>query len=585
MTTGIDPQSSVRAILAAHPAARAVLERSGLMGCGGEAGPDEPLAFFAQVHHIPIEQLLSELEAATALPPPDAAPANVRTVETAATPFDTTHRYPPFLIAALVLTLTGGATLGMFNLARLTTTLFGSLPRPSVWAHGYVQVFGFVSLFVMGIAYHVVPRFVAAPLHAPSLVVWTLGLQIAGVLAVASAFLAGTEVAPIWWRVGALFLLAASVLFARSIAGTLRAGRQGAEPFERWLAAGVIWLVIASALAVTAAFAGDIAWHRVLWPAALFGFAGSWIFGVGRRIFPVFLGWRTAAPALERPAFLLYQLGVAAWSAGAWPGGVATETIRMLGAVALLVAVPGYAYTLGLFSRRGAGGDHDRGYVPYVYAAWAWLAIGLALGPGWLAAATLAGGSESVTMLDFAAHAVALGFVAQMMMGVATRILPVFTGNPLWSPLARRATFWLLNGALGIRALQAVVAAGGWPSAWPLIALSGPPAVAATALFAGNVLLTISGARTSPRTTAVAREVEDRLVADVLLIPGALDVLVRAGFTPLLQPALRTTLARTVTLRQACRLRGIALEPLAAELRAREPVAQRPRVIPLRVST
>jgi hypothetical protein len=79
--------------------------------------------------------------------------------------------------------------------------------------------------------------------------------------------------------------------------------------------------------------------------------------------------------------------------------------------------------------------------------------------------------------------------------------------------------------------------------------------------------------------------VEDRLVADVLLIPGALDVLVRAGFTPLLQPALRATLARTVTLRQACRLRGIALEPLAAELRAREPVAQRPRVIPLRVST
>jgi len=507
--------------------------------------------------------------------------------ERAATPFDTTHRYAPFLIAALVLTLTGGATLGMFNLARLTTTLFGPLPRPSVWAHGYVQVFGFVGLFVMGVAYHVVPRFVASPLKAPSLVAWTLGLQVTGVVAVALAFLAGPDATLLLWRAGTLLLLAAAILFARSIAGTLRAAQPGPERFGPWLLAGVAWLVIASALALIAAVSGDIVWHRVLWPAALFGFAGSWIFGVGRRIFPVFLGWRTAAPALERPAFFIYQLGVVAWSAGAWPGGAASDASRIAGAVALLVAVPVYAHTVGLFSARGAGGDHDRGYAPYVYAAWGWLAIGLALGPAWLAVTILAGGSESATMLDFAAHAVALGFVVQMMMGIATRILPVFTGNQLWSPGARRATFWLLNAALGIRALQALVAAGAdWPFVWPAIALSGPLAVAATALFAANVLLTMAGRRTAPRSTApVAVDVEDRLVADVLLIPGALDVLVRAGFTPLLKPALRATLARAVTLRQACRLRGIALEPLAAELRAREqPAARRPRIIPLRVS-
>jgi hypothetical protein len=39
----------------------------------------------------------------------------------------------------------------MINLARLTAGWgLGVLPRPSVWAHAYVQVFGFMALFIMG---------------------------------------------------------------------------------------------------------------------------------------------------------------------------------------------------------------------------------------------------------------------------------------------------------------------------------------------------------------------------------------------------------------------------------------------------
>src|SRR3989338_4127542 len=66
--------------------------------------------------------------------------------------------FVPFFIGSLLLTLTWGATLGMINLARLTADWgLGVLPRPSVWAHGYVQVFGFMALFIMGVAYHVLP--------------------------------------------------------------------------------------------------------------------------------------------------------------------------------------------------------------------------------------------------------------------------------------------------------------------------------------------------------------------------------------------------------------------------------------------
>ena len=81
------------------------------------------------------------------------------------------HVFVPFFIASLALTLTWGATLGMINLARLTANWgLGSLPRPSVWAHAYVQVVGFMALYVIGVACHVLPRFVGGTLQTARLV-------------------------------------------------------------------------------------------------------------------------------------------------------------------------------------------------------------------------------------------------------------------------------------------------------------------------------------------------------------------------------------------------------------------------------
>ena len=95
--------------------------------------------------------------------------------------FQVTPRvFVPFFLGSLLLTLSFGATLGMINLARLTATWgLGTLPRPSVWAHGYVQVFGFMALFIMGVAYHVIPRFVSGPLARAGLVRWSFWLQLA----------------------------------------------------------------------------------------------------------------------------------------------------------------------------------------------------------------------------------------------------------------------------------------------------------------------------------------------------------------------------------------------------------------------
>jgi hypothetical protein len=213
----------------------------------------------------------------------------------------------PFFVGSLLLTLTWGATLGMINLARLTAGWgLGVLPRPSGWAHGYVQVFGFMALFIMGVGYRVLPRFVGTTLQNARLVLWSFWLQLGGVVAIACGFFHDGAATQPLWIAGSTSLLAASVMFCTVVLQTLRVGVAAREAFRAWIAAGAVWLVISSALALTAASTGDVLWHRVLWTAALSGFITSWIFGVGRRILPIFLGCRTRWANLEARVFILY---------------------------------------------------------------------------------------------------------------------------------------------------------------------------------------------------------------------------------------------------------------------------------------
>lgn len=62
------PVMSVRQINARYPSCRAVFARYGMGGCGGDLGPDEPLAFFAEAHQVDLASLTAEREWAAATP-------------------------------------------------------------------------------------------------------------------------------------------------------------------------------------------------------------------------------------------------------------------------------------------------------------------------------------------------------------------------------------------------------------------------------------------------------------------------------------------------------------------------------------
>ncbi len=143
----VPPTMSIRELARRFPATRPVLERYGLGDCGGEEGPDEPLAWFATVHRLPLDEFLRDVREA-AVKDAAAAPR---------APSKTPSLFSPhFVIGSLFLTLTLGATTGMINLIRIAAG--GDVPIDHRQIHGHTQVLGFAALFLMGIAYHALPR-------------------------------------------------------------------------------------------------------------------------------------------------------------------------------------------------------------------------------------------------------------------------------------------------------------------------------------------------------------------------------------------------------------------------------------------
>jgi Voltage-dependent anion channel len=139
----VPPTISIRELSRRFPATRPIFERYGLGDCGGEDGPEEPLAWFATVHRLPLEEFLRDVREA-AVKDISASPA---------APAKTTSLFSPhFVMGSLFLTLTLGVPLtyhpqywslvfplGMFTaatfqLSRATGIEFlAAVPRAFVW--------------------------------------------------------------------------------------------------------------------------------------------------------------------------------------------------------------------------------------------------------------------------------------------------------------------------------------------------------------------------------------------------------------------------------------------------------------------
>jgi hypothetical protein len=572
-------------LLKAVPQARGVLDRYGLRGCGGPLGPVETLGFFAKAHDVPLPRLLDELFKASNQSLPTAE-SNAPTGELA----DTIYR--PFFKAGIAVVLSLGAVWGAYLLLRISFAgRFDEVGLHEVNAHGHAQIFGWVGLFVMGFAYQAFPRFKHTSLACPRLAFISWGLMLAGIIgrAVFEPWVADAQ----WTRMpaigGSLFEVGAICLFAGIILQTWRRSGKPLAVYDYYILAAVTWFVVQAIY--DAVYFGMTAWiteRAVLvdlvagWQGSLreiqiHGFALLMILGVSQRLFPHFYGLPAPNPRLAAAALVALNVAVVGESTGlvlmhyaghAWAALWYASVLLLAGSV--LALVRGWH----LFA---PAEESDRS-LKFLRAAYLWLFISLAmlvLLPvyqygllHWLAP------DSGAAQLGFShayygaiRHAITVGFISLMIVGVAAKVVPTLNGvdvralSRLWAP------FVLLNLGCALRVISQT-ATDFTTHTFPAAGVSGVLEVSGLALWGLHLWLVMAG---SPRTRPVASSVRVsngmpvlavQLVGDVLdHYPYLLETFLTFGFRPLANPLLRRTVARFVTIEQACRQVGVEVNP------------------------
>ncbi len=494
--------------------------------------------------------------------------------------------YRPFFKAGIAVVLTLGAAWGAYLLLRIAWTgRFTAAGLHEVNAHGHAQIFGWVGLFVMGFAYQAFPRFKQASLARPQLARLSLALMLAGIVGRSL----GEPLADTIPGAGAVAILAAWVevaaigLFGYVIAATWRGAGKGLAFNDYYILAAMAWFLVQAVaeavyLAATLAAASraellDLVatWQGAIRDAQIHGFALLMIFGVSQHLLPHGYDLRRPGRRLSLIALVAINVAVVGEIVGlvlmrgasrAWAGLWYAAVLLLTGTVVALLA------DWRVFGRSS---EPDRS-LKFLRAAFVWLLIALAmlvLLPAYQFALLpgLAPDSEAVA-LGFShayhgaiRHAITVGFVSLMIVGVAARMVPTLSGadnrrlTRLWVP------FLLLNGGCAMRVVAQTLT-DFTPDAFPVAGISGLLEVTGLALWGGHLWAVMAG-RVRYRTAATVPYLPGmpihagHTVGDVLeRHPELLETFLALGFRPLANPRLRATIARHVSIGLACRQMG-----------------------------
>jgi hypothetical protein len=569
----ISPAWTLPQVLNKFPGTRAVLDKYGLHGCGGERGPDESLEVFARVHAIELPRLIADLEEAASRPADPGAPFR----ETLAD-----FLYKRHFRGAIAVLLTAGATLGAvllyLNAGRRSLTSLELLPY--IQAHANAQIFGWVGLFVMGFAVQGLPRFKYVRLWRPEWANAAFLLMLAGLALRTSSPLLPAGALPAALLGGGLQFAAVTVFLL--VLGKTLAASTLREPWDRYVTASAFFFFIGAMLEPvlpwemsTAATEGDLirriaSFSGPVRDIQVLGFAGFIVLGVTQRILPTAFGFRDPGRRVSGIAFAL-MIGGLVVDVGAWItfrttraplwamiswGGVAAYAV---GAIALAVSMRGLT-----------GGAPDRS-TKFIRAAFLWLLFASALTLFLPLYTKLAGLRFSHGYNGATRHAFTVGFVSLMIVGVSSRIVPMLAGvDPrrlpaLWAP------FVLIVAGNGLRVMSQILTDFAPSTAYPVMGVSGVLQVAGFLVW-GIHIWKLLGSRPEPSISEArpARIEAHMSPAQVIeWFPQTMDVFTAHGFGLLQNPLLRRTMGRSVTLAGACSMKSADLGSLLTELNRR----------------
>ena len=569
---------SIRELLAKHPQTRSVFDRYGLKGCGGAEGPAESVGFFARAHGIELDVLLTEL--AQAMENPESTPP-----EENADPADSIYRR--FFKAGIITTLTAGAAWGALLLIKIGfKSSFTAISIFDVNAHGHAQIFGWVGLFVMGFAYQAFPRFRHTTLWNPPLAVFSFYLMIIGlVVRVFSEPLHQTT--PFLWLgvCGGALEIAAIFLFAVIILRTVQQSQKPLVAYDYYIGTALFWFVVQAALDLFHLYQTTLApnreallsqvatWQAPLRDIQIHGFAMTMILGVSQRFLPGMLGFPEIPKRRSLASLAAISLGVAGETVffiifrktgqHLYAGVMYGFMLLMVAGVVGLTSAWWTSLWGKLDSIRAEIREdrRDRSF-KFIRTAYGWLYVSLAL-------LLFAPFYNILTRQVFShayygatRHAITVGFISLMIMGVAAKVVPVLNGvdsknlSKLWLPFILVNTGCTLR--VGVQILTDLI-----PGAFVVIGLSGVLEVAGIAIWAGGIWKVM---RSGVEVFVLRRETMlkpgtvtslDKVGDVVIAAPELIEVFVRFGFKAIRNPVLRRTIARQTSIRQACKLQGI----------------------------
>lgn len=576
----IHQNMSFRLVTTRHPATRDVFNRYKVLELAEEYWPDEKMSFFAMGLNLSPDKLVTELNKAV-----KAEEASQLKTSASSQPEDI---HVDFMKMSVIFALTTGCLYGagiLFYFG-MHGTLYG-VPRAILEAHGHTQVYGWVGLFIMGISYFALPRFWGTSLYnvfmaRMSLVPMTIGIVL--VFLSRHLLLIGDYIP---FRamsiVGSLIEVAAICLFLYIMTNTYRSNStRKFEVYEAYFFAGYGWFLIQALM-----FVGTMAYmaynglntippliEQPMLHMQIMGFACMVILGILTKTLPVFLGIKEPKKDVNLYVFLLLNVSILSRVASLFLRDTYPlfETIFLAAGCLEGLAVLLFFYNLRLH-RIGEieSGMPRKEFRKFIKASLFWFFLAESALLYFNVNEFYTGAEMSYAMFGAYRHAIFVGFITMMIVGCASKMIPMSLGQQLYSYRALFWTFVLLNTGSVLRVTcQPLAVDYEMNSLFLPMGISGFLEYGALFLFGYNVWKTVGqrqvqeGKGTTERITKVTPETN--VYQLVTQHPQTLDVLVNRGFKQLRNPVLLNTVARTVNIGTAVTIHTTDLGSLLEEL-------------------
>ncbi len=367
--------------------------------------------------------------------------------------------------------------------------------------HGHLQFVGWAGLFIIGISLHFIPRLSSVPISQPQWIprlLWLIGIGLLlrfishsilpyldnGFLFILLSWITAASGLLEWY--GVLIYLA---LLAGTIFGMSKADRRPplmvVRPYFRMMMIGfLIYATIHAVLLLQMAWRGNIVVGQVWNDVSIHIFIGLVLlavaFGFSIRMPPLYLRLPVADWHVRRVAYV-YLIGFLCQIREILPINFLSHIEGYISSVGMLVKAGAILYIVWKFdvltrrqepsiahrdlqsspdrrSTRGTSPDHGEygRFKWHIYAAYVWLVFG-ALGE------MLIGGFGIFQLplaisSDVIRHIYLLGFITNLIMGMAVRLVPGFLKKRrVASTKLINGTFWLTNIAVVGRVLPLLV--------------------------------------------------------------------------------------------------------------------------------